>query len=194
MGKQVVVDLETWGLENHAIIISIGAVAFEEITGTFTPLSSFHQTINPDQGRSISVSTLLWWMHPDRAAAWADWQKSFEESGAELDEALYGFAEWLNEGETPEGVWGNGVLFDNAILNNAYKQFKIPVPWGYRQDQDYRTLKGRYPSLGFVQPALAHNALNDAMAEARHLHAILQHIRRSEIWSKEVTHDLARHD
>lgn len=166
------VDLETLGNGSNAVIVSIGAVEFDNLgVGR-----EFYALIDPqscvDIGMQIDASTVLWWMkQPDDA------RKALTAGGhVPIKEALFAFTNWMREVEAAY-VWGNGATFDNVILANAYRKADIPQPWKYYNDRCYRTLKNLYPTV--EQPAdigTAHNALDDAKWQAQHAVNIINYI------------------
>ena len=66
-------------------------------------------------------------------------------------------------------VWGNGATFDNVILSNAYKAAGMEQPWKFWDDRCYRTVKGLLPDIKIERLGTHHNAVYDAMSQARHL-------------------------
>lgn len=93
-----------------------------------------------------------------------------EQPEAESAEALCEFATWLPKNSN---VWGNGSRFDNEILDNAYKSCGLVTPWSHRQDRCYRTIKDLHPEVKYIPPVIKHHALEDAVAQAKHLLAIM---------------------
>ena len=81
-------------------------------------------------------------------------------------------------------VWGNGCMFDNVILKNAYKAAGFHVPWGYGQDRDVRTLVQLGNLVGFQKTkefkGTQHNALDDAKHQVRYCHNIWKHIKEHQ--------------
>jgi exodeoxyribonuclease VIII len=164
--KNVMVDLETLGNGSNAVIISIGAVEFDE-TGLGR---EFYMRVDPqscvDAGLKMDVSTVMWWMQQSDAA-----RSAFKGPGAvPLDVALGEFSSWYPRGAA---LWGNGATFDNVILGNAYKALGGAQPWAYWADRCYRTLKNLYPHVKLDRNGTYHNALDDAKSQALHAIAIL---------------------
>lgn len=159
----VMVDLETLGTANNSVIISMGAVAFDNEGNT---LSTFYRRIDPqscvDAGLKVDVSTVMWWMKQSDAA-----RAAFNEKGVPLQIALEEFYLWFPEDAC---LWGNGATFDNVLLTNAYKALGMKTPWPYWGDRCYRTVKALYPEIaaGPFEGA-AHNALDDARHQTKHL-------------------------
>lgn len=169
MTKQhVMVDLETLGNRSNSVIISIGAVAFDlDKSETFT--DTFYSVVEAqscvDAGLQMDASTVLWWMKQSDQA-----RKAFEAIGSPIYDTLLGFANWYPKGAK---FWGNGATFDNVILSNAYAACKMKKPWGYADDRCYRTVKTLYPDVKAERVGTYHNAVDDAVTQAKHLVAIL---------------------
>ena len=103
-----------------------------------------------------------------------------------INVALLRFADFVNyhkrlhaaDGECPVRIWGHGAAFDNALLRAAYTKTHITAPWHHRGDMCYRTMKNLHPEVAAGTNANEHNALSDAVQQARHLCAIFEHIRQ----------------
>lgn len=168
MKQHVMVDLETLGNNSNSAILSIGAVAFdlredEEFTNTFYAVVDPQSCI--DVGLKMDVSTVMWWMKQSDQA-----RKAFEKEGSGIVAALHQFTQWYPKGAK---FWGNGATFDNVILSNAYAACKIKKPWGYTDDRCYRTVKALYPDVKVERVGVYHNAVDDAVTQAKHLVAML---------------------
>lgn len=167
----VMVDLETMSTRNNAAIVSIGAVKFwlNVDQDSFSPDQFFHMAVDlassQDAGLDVDAETVKWWMQQDKEA-----QKALDR-GVDLDQALKAFSSWFPKDAY---IFGNGATFDNVILRSAYAATKLPYPAIYKQDMCYRTLC----RMSDVEPlkfdGVKHNALHDAMAQTKHLMAILQ--------------------
>jgi exodeoxyribonuclease VIII len=161
--KNVMVDLETLGAGNNAVIIAIGAVEFCKDAGIGR---TFYELIDPqscvEQGLKMDVDTVMWWMRQSDSA-----RAAFDRPSRHLNAVLLDFATWFPEGAA---LWGNGATFDNVILSSAYKSAQINRPWGRWDDRCYRTLKNLRPNIKLARSGTHHNALDDARTQA--LHAI----------------------
>ena len=54
-------------------------------------------------------------------------------------------ADWLrslSDVESDLRIWGNGAGFDNTLLRQAYEVNSREVPWAFRHDRCFRTLRG----------------------------------------------------
>jgi hypothetical protein len=169
----VMVDIETWGTGNDAIPVSLGACKFD---GTEI-LDQFHVGIDPASaqafGLSIDASTILWWFDPERDEARRQW---LELQKVDLASALMGFAEWCGTGSPAVALWGNGSTFDNIILRSAYKAVGLAYPVPFWADQCYRTMKNRTPGIKLERIGTHHNALDDAISQAKHLQRIIAQV------------------
>lgn len=165
----IMLDLETWGNGNKAVIVSIGACKFtrDEIT------DRFHVGVDPAschaRGLEIDADTILWWMDPERREALDEWLKL---ERVDLASALLGFSMWAESGPGILAIWGNGSTFDNVILRSAYKATGQEYPVKFWQDQCYRTMKNLTPHVPIQREGTHHDALDDAITQARHLQAI----------------------
>lgn len=171
----VMIDLETLGTTADCMILSIGAVRFNEKE---IDDEAFYRVVtiesNMDSYRTFSGSTIRFWMRQGGAAR-AD---LFSEDaagnpiGVELGTMLAEFRKWFSE--TPDALaYGNGSDFDLAILSHAYGQIGQKAPWKFWNSACFRTIKRDAKHVP-VPPkeGTAHNALADAMNQARHLQAI----------------------
>ncbi len=169
--NNIMVDIETLSTDSNALILSIGAVKFNEtITDHFYTTISIESSLKVN--RLIDASTIEWWMlQDDKARAlFSDPNK------LDLYYALLNLKTWL--GSYPI-IWGYGASFDNVILENAYKVLNIETPWFYKNSLCYRTLSTIYPNIKFIFEGVKHNALDDAKTQAVHLIKILKHIERT---------------
>lgn len=169
----IMVDLETLDNGPTSAILSIGAVAFNEIG----PGDEFYTVVKvkscTDVGLTLNADTVMWWMQQSDAA-----RAAFNNNEAmHLREALRRFEQFITSatGDPRKAkVWGNGATFDNVILANAYRASGLDRPWKYSNDRCYRTLKNLYPWVkGPASGAVKHNALEDARWQARHASSIL---------------------
>ena len=171
--KHVMLDLETMGTGPQAAIVAIGAVAFDPTTNSIQ--CSFYQKVDLNSsvelGGVMSADTVLWWMKQDDEA-----RHQFYFTGIPLIDVLKRFEHWLSCLAPWEHrqIWGNGAAFDNVILAGALQRAKIQVPWSYKNDRCYRTLKALYPEVPYEQLGTEHNALDDARSQAIHLMQIFK--------------------
>lgn len=160
----VMLDLETLGTSVAPVILSIGAVKFndKEITDRFHVGIDIQSCL--DRGLRVDGSTILWWFDQWRSEARESWLALDK---VDLDSALGGFSAWYGAESIP--IWGNGSTFDNVALRSAYVACGQDYPAKFWDDQCYRTMKNRVPSVPIARLGTHHNALNDAESQAWHM-------------------------
>ena len=168
----IMLDLETLSSAPDAVIVSIGAVTFSTSGRPNEIDHRFYTAEKPDYqqnaGAEISGATVQWWAQQSDAA-----RAVLNDAGAVyLAVALDEFRKFCAAcGERPR-VWGNGANFDNVVLRRAYERMMVPAPWEFRDDRCYRTLKNLRTDIAFEKFGVAHNALDDAIAQAQHAERI----------------------
>lgn len=173
--KNIMCDLETLGLANDAIILSIGLVVFDA-SGV---LSTYYAKLDVEEqrrlGRTTTPSTLSWW------------ESQTPEARSVLDPAqpTVSVTEVLNAIDAlfhsyPEAyIWGNDTMFDVGKLASLYASAGREVPWMHWLPRCYRTLhdslrrssKARYGTMADEAPRVGtyHNALDDALTQTHRL-------------------------
>lgn len=171
----VMVDLETLGTDFNAPIFQIAAAGFELLTGdindTFDESADISSLTSEDG--TVNGDTLKWWLrtNPELLADLLD----------RGDLTPYGllqeFHDWLTVlGNRYDEVylWGNGILFDNAIIRHKFESYGWKYPIFYRNDRDVRTVfelaqiktgetaQEMYDSI-YDKELVAHDAMNDVM-------------------------------
>lgn len=169
--KDVMVDLETLGTTADAVIISIGAVKFDVASDDIDD-DGFYASIsvesNLDKGRRIDEDTLIWWMGQSAEA-----QTVFKEPKEDLAAALDSLAAWFGD-DDKLCIWSNGASFDIPMLEHAYRQHNWQTPWKFWNSKCFRTWKGlpAAKKVSYEKVGVAHNALSDAINQAKHAQAI----------------------
>lgn len=177
--NDIMIDLETLGATADSAILSIGAVRFDsrgdsvDETGPNTFYCSVSVDSNTANGRRIDESTLVWWMGQSKEA-----QAVFREPKHHIQFAIRSFIEWVgSEDENASTrVWSNGADFDIPMVAHAARSFNIPLRWKFWNNRCMRTLASM-PFAGAVErprPAVAHNALADAVAQARYVQLLMK--------------------
>lgn len=166
--REVSFDCETLGIEDDAMILSIGAVRFDSNTGQMGP--SFYRLLEIQDGPaagSISASTVQWWMVQGEAARMAAFDRNLPRM--DLRGALLDLVEFCSGAEV---FWQRGDK-DAQWLNSAYKRCGLgadEAPWEFWQLRDQRTLSVEFGHLvGKTARGTAHNALEDAKAQAQNI-------------------------
>lgn len=174
MNLNVMVDIETLSTRPNAMVLSIGAVLFDETyVSDGSVLITFGSSALKEQkrlGRDIDPDTVMWWMgqgHQARDALTA------QGDVVGLKEGLLGFEQYLHiagHGSAKNlTLWSMGSDFDLVILRTLYEDAGLLCPFTHRQTACHRTLRHLYPHVTVEKPAtfIAHNAMHDAVQQAR---------------------------
>ena len=178
-----VVDIETHGKHEDAMILTIGCVIVDVLEGTI--VDEFYQrvTLESQLDRRSDCDTVRWWMDQNKTNPVA-YKEAFsaELTRYPLKQVLVALENFLSVhfGNAKRQVMGNGPEFDNVILEHAYKQCGLQQAWHYGGNQSLRTavwmgrlLLGIDPKYG-ENYGVKHHALDDARHEARYLLDIMQ--------------------
>lgn len=138
MRIDIMTDIETLGNKADSTIFQISAIAFDLSTGQ--QLAEFNKIANIAESKNLKITgdTLKWWLDTDKELLTA-LLKSGE--GTTLD-LLYNFHTWLTDlkkkGEL--FLWGNGILFDNKMIELQFQNTGLTYPIFFRNDRDVRTI------------------------------------------------------
>lgn len=153
----VVIDLETLSTSPHSVILSVGAVA-ESGEQFYTELDWRAQTF-----RHTDPDTCLWWGQQEKDLCPLKGE-------VKLSDCLMDLNYWLADYEKDNlFVWARGPQFDIVILEDAYKEAMLPIPWKYRNVRDIRTALALSSNPVLFEPARKHHALEDALADMKNL-------------------------
>lgn len=175
----VMIDLETLGTKPGCIVLTLGAVAFDD-TGVLSDLGEVHVRLDSDHQHSVGLKadpgTALWWISQPKEAQ----EQLLDKPEVNVSTVLAFFNEWLEEvtgtnledvDYLPVSIWGNGANFDGPILRELYDAFGMRCPWGFWDECCYRTERKSLEALirqlgGTVESVQRegtyHNALDDA--------------------------------
>jgi len=159
----LMIDLETMGVEPDAPVIAIGAVFFSR-TGLG---DDFYINIDLaeqiDTNRKVRADTIKWWMAQSNAS-----QKVFKEQATPVRDGLLKFLDFLSASPQDElKVWGNGPSFDITIIEHLILSYGLAVPWKFWNVFDLRTFKRFvYNGKDMMRAGTYHNALDDAKYQA----------------------------
>ena len=178
----VMVDIETAATTTDAAILEIAAVAvlFDKSGQPIPPaakalvIPSLASQTTFD-GRCVSKGTAAWHKEND-TGCFARSENSTLDLASALGSMDAWFGEWmdsaqieLNKALPPRIVfWSRGVAFDFGVLEHAYKQCGMQVPWKYHELACLRTLMMFADKTTTADSAMthtkvvAHTALQDA--------------------------------
>ena len=175
MSTDLMIDLETLDTTVTAKILSVGLCFFDIATGEVRLQTDVTVPLAGQEKRTVSDAALNWWMtQTDKA-----WSLARGGEQTELRKLLHAISD--NVKMFPGiRVWGNGATFDISILEHAFNEYGIPVPWDFWNVRDMRTLvevgqmitgvgiRSKVPFEG-----VKHSAVDDAVWQAKVV---------SEIW------------
>lgn len=176
--QNLMLDIESLGTKPGCVVLSIGAVEFDEKEGLG---KEFEVNIDVEDsvksGLIIEPRTVMWWMEQNEEA-----RKKVSAPGVKLMAALSQFKDAFDwKGKQ---VWCNGANFDFPILEAAFDCFDAPTPWMFYNTNDYRTMKNLVGKqmVADIQKAhgmkfVAHGALDDAKQQAMNLIGILKYLK-----------------
>lgn len=159
--RDVMLDLETFGLKPGHIIRSIGAVEFDITTGKLG--DEFY--INIDEFSCITLGmtrdqgTVDWWNKPENAGA----QAQLLVDVVPVLVACNQFAAFFrNTGA--QFIWSQGSNFDGVLLEATMARAGCTVPWKYHSALDTRTAyrMAKFDPWAIKRDGVHHNALDDA--------------------------------
>lgn len=183
--KHIVFDTETLGIRENAIVLSIGAVAFEMEPGTKNDydryiLDGFHVKFSiKDQlhtwKRSVDEGTVEWWKGQSEEA-----KKILKPSPNDvtMPEGLEQLNEWIKSIDgykwNSSYVWSRGTYFDFPKMESMYHQAGVKCGFNTWKIRDVRTYidiltgvdNGKYEPDRQPENFIAHDALHDAAMDA----------------------------
>jgi len=171
----IMIDLETMSTAPDAAIVSIGAV--EMRADGFG--ETFYRVVDLESSRAyggrIDSETILWWMRQgtEAKAAFASEEKLQRSHVCSMLSDLHA---WCNRlGPIEERLlWSNGADFDLPILASAKIRLGQDPLWHHWNSRCFRTLKNLHREVKAPERiGTDHNALSDAINQARHWHAIM---------------------
>ena len=173
----LMIDIETLGKSNQAVITSIAAVQFN--MGTGETGEEFHVHIDPSmQGTNkIDGSTVLWWLQQSQEAR-DRLVNGIKDHGVTLSDALFQLITFINNECIKDIlVWARPPKFDLNIIENSLESYNIPIPWGYANSRCVRTLASFAPEIvkEFKATTIEHDALEDCYVQIKYC---------SKIWNR----------
>ena len=184
MTANLIIDLETLGTREGAVVVSLGATLFDFENGK----NDFDRYI--DEGfhvkfdiadqirnhkRKVEDGTLAWWKEQSESA-----RKILKPSDedASMRDGLEMFNAWLRSSKydfKKSYVWSRGTYFDFPKVESMYDQLGLECGFNTWKIRDVRTFidvlvgvdNGKYePQNGAPSGFIAHDALHDAAMDA----------------------------
>lgn len=141
MRLDVMVDIETLGKESDSTIFQIAAIAFDLETGEHYYKFNESADIAQDEKLIVDGDTLKWWLQTDKELL----AKLLNKGSDSSSKLLKRFHQWLDGLKQKYGdkniyLWGNGILFDNKMIQYQMQSLGLEYPIYYKNDRDVRTI------------------------------------------------------
>ena len=160
--NRLMLDFETLDVAECPVILSMGVVVFNEdgIVDSFFEKIDQHSCL--DLGCTVSVDTLLWWEEQSDAA-----KKAAFGGTTNIGYAMGMLVDFYKKYECAE-IWSKGSIADIRWANNILDKLRLQKPWKFWEEMCFRTYLKYSPKVDFQPVGEAHNALDDAMNQAKH--------------------------
>ncbi|WP_336153570.1 3'-5' exonuclease [Acinetobacter pittii] len=158
--NRLMLDYETLDVAECPVILSMGAVVFNE-HGIIDQISAkIDQESCLKIGCTISQSTLDWWEQQTPEA-----RKMAFGGTTPIDEAMLMIISLYKKHWCSE-IWSRGAIADIRWTNNILDKLGIQKPWKFWEEMCFRTFIKYSPELKFTPIGEKHNALVDAINQA----------------------------
>ncbi len=167
----LMIDIEALATGPDATILTIAAQTFNPFGTDITSKDKdLYQRINVESqpNRAVDDATIKWWAeqpsHAKEEAFGEAWRVDIREALEKLGKMVFHC----------DRIWANGPTFDMNILEHAYKEQALHLPWRFYKVRDCRTVYSLWPSL--PQPPTTHHALEDCRRQIKMLQDTLEHL------------------
>lgn len=188
----IMVDLETLGTRQDAIVLEISAVEFNCHTGEIGEV--FDAKLDIDEQvqyrRSLNGETLQWWFKQDEEARKNIFDEDVDIIRFNIPWELAEFSNFVercnnkcnsDSDRRVVKLWGNGSLFDLGILQNMYETClpNMKLPWKFWAVNDVRTIVDLNPDVkrNCKFDGTPHCAVDDCKHEIKYLVETLKTIK-----------------
>lgn len=188
----IMVDLETLGTRQDAIVLEISAVEFNCHTGEIGEV--FDAKLDIDEQvqyrRSLNCKTLQWWFKQDEEARKNIFVEDVDIIRFNIPWVLAEFSNFVercnnkcnsDSDRRVVKLWGNGSLFDLGILQNMYETClpNMKLPWKFWAVNDVRTIVDLNPDVkrNCKFDGTPHCAVDDCKHEIKYLVETLKTIK-----------------
>ena len=173
--NHVMLDFETFGTKRNAVIVQVGAVFFDPVTGELG--ASFKMNVNPashvQAGGVMDAETVQWWMQQSDEA-----RASILEKGEDVTVVMNALNLFLAPAKR---IWSHAT-FDFVLLLETLRMLKINPLFSYKAGLDIRTLTflaGSSPSKT-PREGTHHDALDDCKHQVKYCVQSLNQVKASK--------------
>ena len=161
--KDIMVDIETLGTDNNAVITQIGACYFDRYTGDIGEKLSVNIEIGSclDKGLTVTSGSIKFWLERGEKA-------TFLNGPTSLSRGLSKFTQFIDK----KAIMWSHATFDPVILASAYKAIGQGIPYLYKNLRDIRTLVDlsgiKYEKKKEEGDPKSHDALEDCLYQVEY--------------------------
>jgi hypothetical protein len=180
MKKQLMIDIETLGKKPGCSVLSIGVVVFDLQSDEI--YDQLYVEINRASSREFRLKedrdTLEWWSKQGEEAQALLARCNTLDNSETMADAINLLTNFLSKHSYD--IWANSPSFDLAILAHLYDLLFIDVPWPFYKERDCRTIVALGREFGIHAKkdvpfeGVAHNALDDALHQAKYVSVIFR--------------------
>lgn len=160
--NRLMIDFETLDVAECPVILSMGAVVFNENGIVDCLFEKIDQHSCLDLGCTVSIDTLLWWEKQSDTA-----KKAAFGGTTNIGYAMGMLVDLYKKYDCGE-IWSKGAIADIRWANNILDKLSLEKPWKFWQEMCFRTYLKYSPKVDFQPAGEAHNALDDAVNQAKH--------------------------
>ena len=167
--SNIMIDIETLSTSPNALVLSVGMVLFDEIN-MFDKIH-IKNRISTATG-DVSKETAIWWMKQSDEARKA----ITEHQKGVIEMPEYNLVQELRDilcTSSVKTIWSQGSfdqnIIENLMLRNGVDKQHLPKYYMWR---DLRTIRKLLHVENEAKAEVAHNALEDAVAQVKTLQAI----------------------
>lgn len=178
----MMIDFETLSLKSP-IVLEIGVVVFdtlgikEEILIKVCPKSC------QDVGLNLDINTVSWWLNENKELLS---EKVNARDALSIEEAIAllfkTYREWcctkvVGNGSLADILWVHQIV-DKLKENTSFKE---EIPWSFRDEMCFRTLKALLPPVNVEFEGIRHDALDDARWQSLYMIEVLKNIGENNV-------------
>jgi hypothetical protein len=181
MAADIMIDIESLDTSPYCVILTIGAVRFDPKGMGIVEKLELRPTIEEQTekyNRVINDDTLRWWSTQSEAAQEEALGDRDRIPFKECMDRLYKFC-WNRR-----AVWSNGASFDCVVMETAWRQLDMRIPWPFYTVRDTRTL---YEVAGVKLKDGGHVTTHKAVEDAERQAIVVQDAYRKFIKAGLIT-------
>jgi|TARA_R110000868_G_scaffold165890_1_gene399523 hypothetical protein len=181
LSNDIMIDIESLDTSPYCVILTIGAVRFDPKGMGIVEKLELRPTIEEQTekyNRVINDDTLRWWSTQSEAAQEEALGDRDRIPFKECMDRLYKFC-WNRR-----AVWSNGASFDCVVMETAWRQLDMRIPWPFYTVRDTRTL---YEVAGVKLKDGGHVTTHKAVEDAERQAIVVQDAYRKFIKAGLIT-------